>query len=699
MSPDFFATLARGPVLGRVFREEETTTQTDTVAILTDAYWRQHFNADPQVLGRQIQVNGVAKTVIGVLPSEFRFLSSEARIYLPLTSDLQQRTPRQRHSGGNTIQMIARLKSDATVAQAQAQLDTQNARLELDDPQAKMMADAGFRSLVVPLHADHVASIRSTLLLLQAGVFGLLSIGAVNLVNLLLVRANARSKESAVRRALGASGGHVVSEVIVETTSLTVSGGLLGLAVAAVGIRLMATLGADRLPLGSQIAFNERLALVALLGAIVLGLVLAVLIAWFNSRGPLLIAVQSESRGGTAGRAAQRLRHTFIVAQIALAFVLLAGAGLLGLSLQRASQVSPGFRAGHVLSARISLPWKSYPNGPTALGFTEQLTEKMENQPGVLAAGVANNVPFSGHSGKSAAAVKGYIRRPGQSPRGNYSYGVGGDYFNAMGFSLRSGRFLTTADSRRAERVCVVDEDFARYYWPNTSALGQQLFQGSEEGPESEAFTVVGVVGRVRQAGLTEDEAQGAVYYPYLYRPDNDMFVVIRSSLPTESIALALRRIVRRIDSDLPVNDLQSMDTRISDSLVARRAPALLTALFSAIAVLLTAIGTYGVLSYSIAQRRREIGVRMALGAQPEQIRSQFLYLAFRLLACGIVLGVAGAWLAGRAMQTVLFHVPALHLPTLTGAAAVMGIVSMVACLVPTCRAARISPVETLGEQ
>jgi len=250
VSPDFFATLGRGPVLGRSFQEEETSYQTEGVAILTDAYWRQHLNADEHVLGRQIRVDGTAKTVVGVLPPGFRFLSSQAEIYLPLSSNLDQRVPRQRHSGGNAIQMIARLRPGATLSQAQSQIDTQNNTLELDDPQAGMMANAGFRSLVVPLHADHVAAIRPTLLLLQAGVLGLLLIGVVNLVNLLLVRANSRAKESAVRQALGASGGHVVSEVMVETTLLTVMGALLGLAGAGAGIRLLTYLGADRLPLG-----------------------------------------------------------------------------------------------------------------------------------------------------------------------------------------------------------------------------------------------------------------------------------------------------------------------------------------------------------------------------------------------------------------------------------------------------------------
>jgi len=319
--------------------------------------------------------------------------------------------------------------------------------------------------------------------------------------------------------------------------------------------------------------------------------------------------------------------------------------------------------------------------------------------PGVLSAGVVNNVPFSGHSGKSAATVAGHVLRPGESARGHYSYGVAGDYFRAMGFSLRSGRFLTAEDSHRSERVCVVDEDFARYYWPNASAIGQRLWDGSEAGKDAEAFTVVGVVSAAKQAGLTEEEAQGAIYYPYAFRVGDSFFVAARTSLPPESLGLTLQKVVRQIDPNIPVNDLRSMDTRIADSLVTRRSPALLAGLFSGIALLLTAIGTYGVLSYAVAQRRREIGLRMALGAQPGQIRSQFFYLSLRLLASGTILGVIGAWLTGQAMQAVLFHVPALNLAILVGAAFVMGVVSLVACLLPSQRAARIFPMEALAEE
>ena len=698
VSPDFFTTLGLGPAIGRTFTDEETSSETDHVAVLSDAFWRQRYNADPNIIGKQIRVNSVQRTVIGVLPPSFRFLSSDARVFLPLASRPEDRAPSRRHSGGNVIQMIARLEPNATIAQAQSEIDAQNAALEVDDPQAKMIADAGFRSLVVPLRADHVAAVRPTLLLLEAGVLVLLLVGAVNLMNLLLIRASGRVKELAVRQALGAGWRYLVSEVVVETTLLTLVGGLLGLAVGAGGVQLLRGLGADRLPLGGRIAFDARSALAGLVAAIVMGVVFAVPVVWFHLRRHLGNALQSESRGGTSGRSAQLLRHGFIVSQIALALILLAGAGLLGLSLQRVMAISPGFQSDHVLTGQILLPWADYPEAGR-LKFVESLMDKVDHLPGVLSAGVVNNVPFSGNIGKSAATVAGHVRRPGESARAHYSYGVAGDYFRAMGFSLRAGRFLTADDSPRSARVCVVDEDFARYYWPQGSAIGQRLWDGSEAGTEAEAFTVVGVVGGVKQAGLTDNEAQGAIYYPYSFRIGDSVFVAVRTSLPPESLGLTLQRVVRQIDPDVPVDDLRSMDTRIADSLVARRSPALLAGLFSGIALLLTSIGTYGVLSYAVAQRRREIGVRIALGAQSGQIRIQFLSLSLRLLTAGTVLGLIGAWQAGRAMRSLLFEVPPLNVAVLAAAACVTAAVCLAACLLPSQRAAQISPMEALAEE
>jgi predicted permease len=702
VSPDFFSTLGLGPVTGRVFTEAETADGKNNAAILTDGYWRRRLGADPHVLGRVIRVNGIARTVVGVLPPRFSFLSSQAQIYMPLASGPDERAPRRRHSG--TARMIARLRPGVPLAEAQAEIDAHNALVNAGDPQGKAMADAGFRSLVVPLRADHVAAIRPTLLLVQVGALFLLLIGGVNLVNLLLIRASGRVKELAVRQALGAGQRHVVSGALVESTLLALTGGLLGLAAGAGGIRLLALLGVDRLPLGSHVAFDGRLALTALAGSLAVGIALGLPVSWLSLRNAAVPGHQAGPRGATAGRAAQRLRHAFIVAQIALAFVLLAGAGLLGLSLRKVMIVPPGFRPGNVLSGQLVLPVRSYSGRQDLLAVTERLVAEVGRQPGAQAVGFATNVPLSGISNKSAATVQGHRPRPGEPPHGVYSYSVGGDYFSALGFSLREGRFLTAEDSRRAERYCVVDEDFARRYWPESGphggALGQKVFEGGPAGESpGEAYTIVGVVGPVKQAGLVEDKAQGAVYYPFGHRMDHTLWLVVRTSLPPESLGPALRRAVRAVDPELPVNDLRTMEARISDSLVSRRSPALLAGLFAGIALLLTAIGTYGVLSYAVAQRRREIGLRIALGARPEQVRGQFLALALRLIVAGTLLGVLGALLTGGMMQAVLFEVPPLPAPLLAATVAVLGTVALAACLQPVERAARISPMEAMTEE
>jgi len=691
ISPEFFTTLGVSPAIGRNFTDEETDPETNVI-ILTDEFWRQNFNSDPNILGRDTRINGIPRKIVGVLPPGFRFLSSEARVFLPIKSGMEERGPKARHSGGGVTHMIARLKPGATITEAQAQIDAHNATVEEDNPEAKMMAEAGFRSLVRPLHAEHVRSIRPTLLLMQAGVFFLLLIGAVNLINLFLIRASGRAKEMAIRRSMGASRWHVVKQVTIETLLLTSVGGALGLIIGAWGIRLLEVLGADRLPLGAQIAFDGWLALIGLAGAVALGIVIAVPIAWFNLSSNLPNALQSESRSGTISRAAQRVRHGFIVAQIALAFVLLAGAALLGLSLKKAMAVSPGFRSDHVLTGECTVSWDLQRE---RVGIVDRLLESIRQQPGIAATGTITNIPLSGDSGKTPVTPKGYVPPPGQSVHGHYSYAVHGEYFSALGIDLREGRFLTSADSHRAERVCVVDEDLARRYWPKGGALGQRIALGDEK-DDAHLFTVVGVVGAVKQAALTETQGQGAVYLPYRYRDTYSIFIVTRTSQRPEAFAETLRKLVRATHPLLAVDNIRSMDTRIADSLITRRSPALLAGIFACVALLLAAIGTYGVLSYAVAQSTREIGIRMALGAQREQIGAQFLSLGLRLLIAGTLLGLLGAWLAGKAMQTVLFDVPPLHLAILFGTAAIMSVVSLVACLIPARRATMVNPVEAL---
>jgi len=695
VSPEFFTTLGVTPAIGRNFTEEEWDGQRN-VAILTDVFWRQHFASDPNVVGRDTRINGIPRKIVGVLPPAFRFLSSEARVFVPIKFGADQVGPKARHSGGGDIHMIARLKSGATIAEAQAQIDAHNTEVEKDNPEAKMMAEAGFRSPVLSLHADHVRSIRPTLLLLQAGVFFLLLIGAVNLINLLLIRASGRAKEMAIRQSMGASRRHVVTQVMTETVVLTFVGGVLGVIVGAWGIHLLAILGASRLPLGAEIAFDGWLGSIGLLGAVVLGVVIAAPIAAFNLRSHLANALQSESRTGTISRATQRLRHGFIIAQIALAFVLLTGAALLGLSLKKIMAVSPGFQSDHVLAGKFTIPWQRDPNHRVTV--VDRMLELIRQQPGVTAAGAITNMPVSGDSGKTAVTPKGYVPPPGQSVHGHYSYAVEGDYFSALGIPLRQGRFLTSADSHRPERVCVVDEDLARRYWPRdggSGALGQLIALG-DESDDARLFTIVGIVGSVKQTELTEPQGQGAVYLPFGYRDNSYYFVITRTSQRPEAFAETLRKLVRMADPELAIDDIRSMETRIADGLVARRSPALLAGIFAGVALLLAAIGTYGVLSYAVAQRTREIGIRMAVGAQRVQIGTHFLSLGLRLLSAGTILGVVGAWAAGRAMQSVLFGVPALPIGALLGTALVMGVVSLVACLIPARRATKVDPMVAL---
>jgi predicted permease len=690
-SPEFFTTLGVSLAMGRSFTEEESINQRN-VAILTDAIWRQRFGSDPNVLDRDIRVNGIPRKIVGVLPPNFHFLSSEARVFISLKSNEEQRGPKARHSGGGDTHLIARLKPGATIAEAQAQIDAHNAEMEKDDPQAKMMAEAGFRSPVLSLHGEHVRSIRPTLLLMQAGVFFLLLIGAVNLVNLLLIRASGRAKEMAIRQSMGAGRWHVVTQVMTETVSLTFAGGVVGVIVGAWGIHLLEVFGASRLPLGAHIAFDGWLAALGLLGSIVLGIAVAAPIAWFNLRGHLANALQSESRTGTASRAAQSLRHGFIVAQIALAFVLLAGAALLGLSLKKIMAASPGFQSDHVLTGELTIPWQRDPNRHVEIA--DRLLELIRQQPGVTAAAAITNMPLSGNNGKGAFAPQGYVPPPGESVQGHYSYAVTGDYFTALGIPLREGRFLTSDDSHRTERVCVVDEDFARHYWPNGSALGQKIVDPGEI-DDAKVSTVVGVVGAVKQAALTEPRGQGAVYLPFT-RENSYYFVITRTKQRPETFAETLRKLVRATDPDLAIDNIRSMDTRVADSLIARRSPALLAGIFAGVALLLASIGTYGVLSYAVAQRTREIGIRMAVGAQREQIGAQFLKIGLRLLITGTVIGSIAAALAGRALQSILFDLPAVHPATLAATAGIMTVVCLVACWLPARRASRTDPMEAL---
>jgi len=693
VTPSFFRVVGLEPALGRAFRDEEGFYGKNDVVILNDGLWRQDFGADPAAIGKPLRIDGNPKTVIGVMAPGFSFGTSKAQLWTPLCFSDDDRKPEQRHS--NNMQMIARLRPGTSVGAAQTQVDALNKQALAQDPYAKLVVDAGFHTTVADLHDDLVAQSRPMLILLQAGVLFLLLIGTVNLANLLLVRSSARTKEFSVRQVLGAGRLQLARQLIAETLVLSLAGGALGLALGWAGLRGLEALGADDLPHFGPYRLDGTVCLVALAVSVVTGLLLAVPALWHALRENLAQALAVESRGGTTTRAAHRLRHALIVAQFALAFTLLAGAGLLGISFSKVLAVNPGFRPQNLLTGTVSLPWARYKDEKPRFAFIRRLGEEVRALPGSTAVGFTTNLPFGGNLNDNAVSIEGQPPRPGESIYTHFTSGVAGDFFPAMGIALHEGRYLTDDDSVRSLRVCVVDDDVVRRYWPGRSALGQRLFNGAPGKPD-EAFTVVGVVGSAKQADLADRMAKGSIYFPYIHYAGGGITVLIRSMQAPEKAGPALRAAVLRVDPELPVEDLKTMTARLDDSLVARRSPLMLAGIFAGVALVLAAVGIYGVLAYAVAQRRREIGVRMALGALPQQIVAQFLRLGATLVVLGSILGAIGGWLTGRAMAGLLFGVGPIHPAVFAATAGVLAVVALAACLTPAVRAARVPPMEAL---
>ena len=693
-TPSFFNVLQVRPALGRGFTDEEGSYGKNDVVILSDGLWRQKFGADPKVVGRQLRLSGGRMcTVVGVMAPDFRFLSSRAQLWSPLCFDDDQRKPQSRHS--NNMNMIARLKPGISIAEAQSQIDALNKGSLEGDPYAKLVLDAGFHTEVGDLHARFVAAMRPVLLLLQAGVLFLLLIGIVNLANLLLVRASGRVKELSLRQVLGASRGRIVRQLLTESLVLALGGGLLGLALGWAGVMGVNLLGADQLPRSGDLRLDLTVCAAALLASIGVGLLLALPVIWHSLHSHLASALSVESRGGTTSRGTHRLRHGLIVAQFALAFVLLADAGLLGLSFTRVLAIDPGFQPAQVLTGAVPLPWGHYQKEDQRTAFTARLMTELAAIPGVTAVGFSTSLPFSGSGDNNAITVLGHEPKPGESLQAHWTSGVTGDFFRAMAIPLRAGRLINADDSARGDRVCVIDENVARRYWGERSPLGGQLVQGTPDDKEK-PYTIVGVVGAVKQNDLADQRPGGAIYFPYAHYAGLYVYFTLQTAQPPALVGPALRAAVLRLDPDLPVTDLKPLAGRIDDSLVSRRSPLMLAGIFSGVALVLAGVGLYGVLAYAVAQRRREIGVRMALGARPDQIRTQFLWLGAQLVVVGAALGSLGAWWSGRAMSSLLFGVGAVHPGIMALTASVLVSIALLACLLPAVRAARVPPMEAL---
>lgn len=697
VTPEYFTTLGLPLAMGRAFTEDQLSPGADNVAILTDRFWRSYFNSDPNVIGRTFLNDGISTTVIGVLPSTSLFARSQ--LYRPASHPLDERQPIHRHS--SIWVMIARLAPGATLADAQAQIDALNARQATEDPRAAFARDSGYHTIVTPLHDELIRIMRPTLILLQCGVLLLLLIGGVNLANLVLIRANGRCKEIAVRQALGASRWQMASDALVENILLASGGGLCGMALGAFGVDLFRTLGVGKLPLGELVSIDGRVIAMAFVCTVVTGLFLALPAVVFNHHTKLAVGLQSESQAGTASPRVQRLRHAFIIAQIALTIVLLSGAGLLTVSLKRVLETPAGFNPDRILTGNIMLPQRDYKDVASRVAFAERLSSAICALPGVSHAAFNTQLPFNFHGFRNDVfvSVEGASRKTGESSQTHFISYVTSDLWPALGIPLLRGRLLEPADNHRGDGVCVVDQAFAEHYWPGSDPLGHRLSRWGNSFNKDNAFTVVGVVGNVKQRDLTDNIRHGAVYFPFAASggaSSDSLALIVSSSIPSASLAPTIRKAIQQLDPNLPIDDLRPMQADIDDSLVARRSPAIVASIFAAVALLLATVGTYGVLSYVVAQRRREIGVRMALGADRSRIRNQFMAIGVRLLLWGSLAGIIGAWWASRAMQSVLYGVLAMQVPTLIIAFFIVFVVTILACLVPAHRAAKVDPIAAL---
>lgn len=693
---DLPKTLGVAPQLGRYFEEGETLLKAARVVVLSDDCWRANFGASPSVLGQTVTLDSQPYTVVGVMPRGFRYLSSNAALFLPLAASANDFNPDKRHTG-NT-QIIARLNAGETLESATAQIRALDAQQLLDDPYAAQIKSAAYAASVRSLHADHVKTVRPILLLLQGGALLLLLIGSINLTNMLFVRASRRSGEFAVRRALGAGWTAVASEVLVEILLLVGLGVIMGTSIGAAGLRLISSYCAEGLPLGGGVELGSRTACAALVGALLTALLLSIPVIWFVLKNGISSALGSGGRSGTASRRALLVRQGFVVGQIALSFVLVVCAGLLSLSLKRVLEQRPGFEADKTLSGLIALPGTRYKTQDERIAFEERVLEALRRQPGVSSAAVATSAPFapirSPYKNLSVITLEDTVPGSQDSLRAHLCCWVSGDYWTTLADPVLEGRALNEADQQPSARNCVVDEAFARLRWPDGKALGKRLLKDAEF-KASKAYTVVGVVGRMKQEDLGEKDS-GVVYFPYRHNADRDIVVILRTSQAAESMAAALRNAVKSVDPQVPVDDVRSLGSRIESSLVQRRVPALLSGSFASVALALAVLGTYGVIAYATVQRRKEIGVRLALGAQSSQVLGLFLGLGWRLLAFGLLLGLPLGFLVSGAMASFVYGAAEIDLPLLAVSTTAIALATLFAVWLPARRAARVNPVEAL---
>jgi predicted permease len=702
-TPSFFRLVQASPSVGRIFTEQEGEEGKDRSVLLSHAFWQRQFGGKTDVLGRELRMNGVQYLVVGVLPADFKFLWNDIDVWVPAAFTVKEKSDDSRHS--NNWQMIGRLKRGATIAQAQQQIDAINARNDERFPQfRKLLKDVGFASFVVGLQDEVVREVRPVLYLLWGGVLFVLLIGCVNIANLVVVRSTARSREMATRHAIGANLGRLSRQVITETTLLSVTGGVLGVLLGWWGLRAIGSLELDDLPRGHEIALDWVSAAVVLGTAIGVGLIIGVVPAARLFRMNLNSALREEGRGGTSGRGTNLLRRGLATAQVAIAMVLLVGAGLMLASFSAVLRLDPGFRPEGVVTASITLPQAKYAEDPSIVSFTSRALDALRALPGVERAAFTSSLPFTGDRSSSVILAEGYVMKEGESLISPLQTTVSEGYFEAMGIPVVRGRSFDRRDTPESPKTIIVDERLAAKFWPGQDPIGRRMYQPENPsdllkiGPDTKFLTVVGVVRNVQ---ITDPGAPfspvGAYYYPITQQPERGLFAVLQARGDTESVTADLRRAITQVDPEMPVYGVRTMLARMDQGLIGRRLPMLVAIAFGVVALLLSAIGIYGVLAYGVSQRRREIGIRLALGSSAREVFSLVFSEGAKIVSVGLLLGVAGAYGVGQAMTSQLFEVRPHDPWVIGGVVVLLSAVALIATFVPARRAARVSPVEVLG--
>lgn len=702
----FFPLLRVSPALGRNFSWEEMEEGNHRKVILSNHFWQERFGGDPGVLGQDLRLDGEPFTVVGVLPEGFKVAGeNEPRdFFLPIPFRPGERTLEGWHS--NNYQQIGRLAAGASLEQAQAQLDAMNDRFidEWPVPDSRqILTDAGFHSVIRYAKDDMLQDIRASLFMLWAGVAFVLLIGCVNIANLMLARSNVRMRELATRLAMGAHRARLGKQLLTEAVLLGVLGGVLGLILGYGGIRLLSIFGVQEMPRGADIAMDPTVVLFTLLLGLGAGVLFGAIPLAGVLKSDLNSVFRSESRSGTASRATMWLRNGLVTGQVAIAFILLIGAGLMLQSFREVLNLDPGFDTEEVMAGVVPLPDARYPDDPARVEFYDRLLRDVRALPGVSSASLTSSIPFSGSYSASVIMPEGYIPRPGESLLSPFNTRVGVDYFETMGIPLLEGRAFQDTDHADAQQVIILDEWLANRYFPDGDAVGKRMVFGTVPGMEEDMepflYTIVGVVASHRQGRLVETEFVGAYYFPIAQDAAPNSYLVMRTAGDPLTLVEPAREIVTRLDPEVPFYGARTMQERVDDSLMERRSPMLLLAIFAGVALFLAGLGIYGALAYSVTQRTREMGIRLAIGSDAGQVFKIILGQGIRVVGIGLVLGALGAIFLGRLIRSLLYGIQPSDPGVMATVAVVLAVTGLVACLLPARRATRIDPVAALTSE